>query len=79
MKLEILTPEKRLFKGEIQSITIPGKKGSFTVLSNHAPLVSTLNKGVLEFTTKAYKDESITVNGGVVEVQDNKIIILAEV
>lgn len=78
MKLEILTPEKKLFKGEVHTITVPGKKGSFTILKNHAPIISTLSKGIIEFTTNEYKEESIPVSGGVIEVKSNEIVVLAE-
>lgn len=79
MKLEIITPDKNLFKGEIQSITVPGKKGSFMVLQNHAPIISTLDEGQIVFTTRDYKEESVKINGGVIEVKNNEIIVLAEI
>lgn len=79
MNLEILTPEKSLFKGEIHSVSLPGKKGSFTVLKNHAPLISTLTKGSIAFQTKDYKEESVLITGGVMEVKNNSIIVLADV
>lgn len=79
MKLEVLTPEKRLFKGSVKSITVPGKKGSFMVLNNHAPIVSTLSSGDILITTKEFKEEKITISGGVIEVKQNNIIVLADV
>ncbi len=79
MKLEILTPENRLFKGEVQSVTVPGKKGQFMVLRNHAPIISTLSRGKVDFVTGDFKEESIVVSGGVIEVKNNEVIILAEV
>ena len=78
MKLEILTPEKTLYKGKIKSVTVPGSKGSFTVLLNHAPLVSTLVKGKLEIVTEGMKSEIIEIAGGVIEVKKNQIIVLAD-
>lgn len=79
MKLEVLTPEKRLFKGSVKSITVPGKKGSFMVLNNHAPIVSTLSSGEIVITTKEFKEEKIPISGGVIEVKQNNIIVLADV
>lgn len=78
MKLEVLTPEKTLYKGKIKSVTVPGSKGSFTVLLNHAPLVSTLVKGKLEIVTEGMKSEIIEIAGGVIEVKKNQIIVLAD-
>ncbi len=79
MNLEILTPEKSLFKGEVNSVSVPGKKGSFMVLKNHAPIISTLSKGAIAILTKDYKEESILITGGVIEVKNNTIIVLADV
>ena len=79
MKLEIRTPEKSLFKGEVNSITLPGKKGSFMILRNHAPIVSTLSKGAISVLTKDFKEEVIDVVGGVIEASNNNIIVLADV
>lgn len=78
MKLEILTPVKKLFEGKIDSINVPGKKGAFTVLHNHAPLVSTLAKGQIKIVSSGNADQIIEINGGVIEVHKNKIIVLAD-
>jgi F-type H+-transporting ATPase subunit epsilon len=78
LKLEILTPDKSLFEGEIQSVTVPGEKGSFMVLHNHAPIVSTLTKGNISILTKDYKEESFPINDGIIEVKSNLIVILAD-
>lgn len=77
MKLEIVTPEKRVFQGEVSEASFPGADGSFQVLNNHAPIVSALAKGAVSFTTAEGK-QSILVDGGVVEVKDNVIVVLAE-
>ncbi|ERM82512.1 ATP synthase subunit epsilon [Rhodonellum psychrophilum GCM71 = DSM 17998] len=77
MQLEIVTPDKKIFQGEVSEATFPGASGSFQVLNNHAAIVSTLAKGTVSFTTKEGK-QSIVVDGGVVEVKDNKIVLLAE-
>jgi len=77
MHLEIITPDKTIFEGEVDSATFPGSKGSFQVLKNHAALISSLDKGKVIYKTNNNQQE-IIVNGGVVEVLDNKIILLAE-
>jgi F-type H+-transporting ATPase subunit epsilon len=78
VNLEIITPEKTLYQGEINLINVPGSKGSFTVLKNHAPLISTLEKGELRIVTKDKKTETIEIEGGIIEVKKNKIIVLAD-
>ncbi|HHU95930.1 MAG: ATP synthase F1 subunit epsilon [Bacteroidota bacterium] len=74
MKLEILTPEKRLYRDQVEIITLPGVMGSFQVLNNHAPMVAALVKGTLSFTAKG-KTEEIKIEDGVLEVHDNKVVI----
>ncbi|WP_296622975.1 ATP synthase F1 subunit epsilon [Marivirga sp.] len=77
MLLEIITPEKNVFKGNVDSATFPGSNGSFQVLNNHAPLISSLDKGDLKFSD-GKNDTTIIVDGGVVEVLNNTITVLAE-
>ncbi|MCH7397537.1 ATP synthase F1 subunit epsilon [Belliella sp. DSM 107340] len=77
MQLEIVTPDKKVFQGEVSEASFPGANGAFQVLKNHAPLVSALAKGTVSFTTKDGK-QSMIVDGGVVEVKDNNIVLLAE-
>ncbi|MFC2125607.1 ATP synthase F1 subunit epsilon [Bacteroidota bacterium] len=77
MLLEILTPDKKVFEGQVDSATFPGSKGSFQVLNNHAPLISTLDKGKVKYKGKNVEDELI-ISGGVVEVLHNKVVLLAE-
>jgi F-type H+-transporting ATPase subunit epsilon len=77
MHLEIITPDKTIFDGEVDSATFPGSKGSFQVLKNHAALISSLDKGKVIYKTNNNEQE-IVVNGGVVEVLNNHIILLAE-
>jgi len=78
VNLEIITPEKTLFKGEIESLNVPGSKGPFTILHNHAPIISILDKGPIKYSPRGKAKELINIEGGVVEVKKNKIIILAE-
>lgn len=77
MQLEIITPDKTIFDGEVDSATFPGSKGSFQVLKNHAALISSLDKGKVIYKING-KEEQLVVNGGIVEVLNNNIILLAE-
>ncbi|MBC8112048.1 MAG: ATP synthase F1 subunit epsilon [Verrucomicrobia bacterium] len=77
MFLEIITPDKQVFAGEVSSATFPGAKGNFQVLNNHAPLISTLATGKVVLKTGT-SEQTFVVEGGVVEVLNNKIILLAE-
>ncbi|MDB5134230.1 MAG: atpC [Mucilaginibacter sp.] len=77
MVLEILTPDKKVFEGEVSSVSLPGTLGSFEVLSHHAPLISTLEDGKLTVRGSG-KEEVYLIQGGVVEVLNNKVMVLAE-
>ena len=77
MNVSILSPLKALFQGEATSVNLPGKIGAFTVLENHAPIVSTLDKGVITITNKEENTE-IEIVSGFVEVHDNEITICVE-
>ena len=78
MLLDILTPEKQLFEGEIKSVKLPGTNGEFEILNNHAPIISTLTKGEIRVIDSSSKQETFSINGGVIEMQNNKIIVLAD-
>lgn len=78
MLLEIISPDKSLYSGEILSIRVPGSKGSFEILNNHAPIISTLESGVINILEKNGNRTSFEVDGGVIEAKNNKIIVLAE-
>lgn len=78
MKIEILSPGKSLFEGEVTSVTVPGKSGSMGFLNNHAPLITVLKPGDVKVKTENGEEKTFTVNGGVVEVQNNKVVILAD-
>lgn len=77
MYLELVTPDKKVFEGDVISGTFPGSNGGFQVLKNHAPLISSLGKGDVVIKTQN-GEETFTVNGGVVEVLNDKVIVLAE-
>jgi F-type H+-transporting ATPase subunit epsilon len=78
MKIEIITPDKRIFEGEIKSVRVPGKKGSFQVLKDHAPIISTLEKGPVRMIDQSDKEIIFEISGGVIEVKANRIILLAD-
>jgi len=77
MHLEILTPDKKVYSGEVTSVSVPGSTGRFEMLQNHAPIISTLLNGKVKIKDKE-GEKSFNVKGGVVENLKNKIIILAE-
>ncbi|CAD5247057.1 MULTISPECIES: ATP synthase F1 subunit epsilon [unclassified Imperialibacter] len=77
MYLEIITPDRKVFEGEVDAATFPGSDGSFQVLNNHAPIISSLAKGDLIYKTKE-GSKILIVDGGVVEVRNNHVIVLAE-
>jgi F-type H+-transporting ATPase subunit epsilon len=78
MKLEIITPSKCAFSGEIESLSVPGSKGSFQVLFNHAPILSTFEIGKLKIVDSDKKEIEFATSGGTIEVLANKILVLAE-
>ena len=77
MFLEIITPDKKIFSGEVVSVQVPGTQGSFQVLDNHAPIISTLAGGKVKVKDKQ-GSKSFDVKGGVIEVLKNKVVVLAE-
>jgi F-type H+-transporting ATPase subunit epsilon len=77
MYLEIVTPDQKVFEGEVVSATFPGTDGSFQILNHHAPLLSTLKKGTIVYKDKK-NEYDVVIDGGVVEVLNNKVIVLAE-
>jgi len=78
MKIEIITPDKKIFEGDIKSARVPGKKGSFQVLKDHAPIISTLENGSVKLLDYDEKETLFEIQGGVIEVKANKIILLAD-
>jgi F-type H+-transporting ATPase subunit epsilon len=77
MTLEILTPDKKVFEGDVTSVTVPGTMGSFQILKDHAPIISTLEDGPVIIKNKT-EEQTFNIKGGVVEVLKNKIVVLAE-
>jgi F-type H+-transporting ATPase subunit epsilon len=78
MNLEIVTPDSKVYEGEITSIALPGIDGSFQILNNHAPIVSALGTGKMTVIDSENKTEEYNISGGVVEMNNNKVIVLAE-
>jgi|TARA_B000000477_G_C5983524_1_gene181702 F-type H+-transporting ATPase subunit epsilon len=92
MYLEIVSPERTLFNGDVESVLVPGTDGSFQMLDNHAPIVSTLIKGTVKilgeisvsedlsdvFSNVSSNETHLSISSGVVEMKENKIIILTD-
>jgi F-type H+-transporting ATPase subunit epsilon len=78
MTLEILTPEKKLYSGEVYGVQLPGIDGLFEVLDRHAPLVSALSKGNLKILRDKHNSTNYTIQSGFVEVLNNKATVLVE-
>ena len=77
MKIRIITPSELLFEGEVESVTMPGAVGSFTVLDMHAPIISSLESGKVSVRTQQGVQE-YSLNSGFVEVKDNVVIVCLE-
>lgn len=78
MKLEILTPEKKIFSGDVYGVQLPGISGLFEVLDKHAPLVSALKTGALKILNDKNNTSSYLIQSGFVEVLNNKATVLVE-
>lgn len=78
MILEIIAPDQELYSGEVDLVQVPGSKGSFEILRNHAPIISTLEPGKIKIVDIKGGITFFEVDGGVIEAKNNKIIVLAE-
>jgi F-type H+-transporting ATPase subunit epsilon len=80
MQLDILTPEKKIYSGNVYGIQLPGISGSFEILDKHAPMVSALGKGNMKLLMDKSGNNAIRydVSGGFIEVLDNKVTVLVE-
>jgi F-type H+-transporting ATPase subunit epsilon len=78
VQIEIISPDKKIYSGKINLVQVPGSKGSFEVLNNHAPIVSTLEKGTIRLVPEHEPEEFFEIEGGIIEVKKNKIIVLVE-
>ena len=78
LSLKIVSPEKIIIDGNVESIRVPGTLGSFEILENHAPIISSLETGVVEYSTKDGMN-SLNIKGGFVEVKKNEVNVCVEV
>jgi len=78
LKLEILTPNGEIFNGEVISVVLPGKEGEFGVLAHHASLTTLLDAGVIDIEKEDKTIESILINWGMAQVDEDKTIVLVE-
>jgi len=78
MNIEIVTPDATIYTGEVKLAQLPGLDGSFEVLNNHAPLIAALKKGKIKIYDNLNETLFFEINGGVVEVVNNKILVLAQ-
>lgn len=79
MQLEIITPGKKIFEGEIKIAHFPGSQGEFEIMDKHAPMVSTLTKGILWIKPMSGEKASFQIKSGVLEVKQNKATVLVEI
>jgi F-type H+-transporting ATPase subunit epsilon len=78
MRIDIITPDRKIYEGDIRSVRVPGKKGSFQVLKDHAPIISTLDSGPVFVVDENGTETIFEISGGVIEVKSNRIILLAD-
>jgi F-type H+-transporting ATPase subunit epsilon len=79
LKLKIVSPERIEFDGEVVSVLVPGSQGEFEILKDHAPIISTLDKGVVEYGLPKGEKVQLEILGGFVEVQQNVVSLCVEV
>ncbi|HJD93714.1 MAG TPA: ATP synthase F1 subunit epsilon [Bacteroides togonis] len=75
LQLTIVSPEKKLFQGEVNQVTLPGVMGSFTILPQHAPIVSSLTRGKILYVTADGTSQNLEIMGGFVEMNDNNVSV----
>lgn len=78
MHLEIVSPDKKVYSGEVSLVQLPGTQSSFEILKNHAHIISTLRKGTIRLVEPGGNEKSFEVHGGVVENRDNTIVVLID-
>ncbi|MDY6317942.1 MAG: ATP synthase F1 subunit epsilon [Prevotella sp.] len=77
LRLKIVSPEKIVYQGDVDSVLVPGTKGSFEILNDHAPIISSLSEGTVEYSTKEGKKQ-FNIHGGFVEVKKNEVSLCVE-
>lgn len=78
LKLKIISPDKVLFSGEVERIIVPGMMGRFEVLTNHAPIISILEKGSVAYDVVNGERSELQISGGFIEVQKNRVNLCVE-
>nr|WP_320038744.1 ATP synthase F1 subunit epsilon [uncultured Bacteroides sp.] len=78
MKLEILSPERTLYKGDVDVVTLPGTLGRFTILQDHAPMISSLKEGIIRIKPYEGEEVELSIKGGFVEVKRNQVSVCVE-
>ena len=78
MFLQIISPTKTVFEGKVSSVKVPGDSGTFEMLNNHAAIVSSIKEGVIRIIKEDKKIEKFEIKSGIVEMQNNNIILLIE-
>lgn len=76
--MDIVSPEKEIFNGEVKSVTLPGTIGSFTILPQHAPIVSSLKAGTMAYVTGDGEEHSQEIQGGFVEMSNGEVSVCIE-
>jgi len=79
MQVEIISPEKKIYTGEAKLVQLPGSDGSFEIMKDHAPLISSLQEGNIKIISNEGATQNFDVKGGIIEVLKNKVIVLAEI
>ncbi|MBQ8701715.1 MAG: ATP synthase F1 subunit epsilon [Prevotella sp.] len=77
LKLKVVSPERVEFEGDVTSVTVPGSGGSFEILTDHAPIISSLDSGIVEYVTPTERKQ-LAIGGGFVEVQKNQVSLCVE-
>ncbi len=78
LRLKIISPEKRIFDGEVNRVTVPGTLGEFEILVNHAPIISSLEPGTVRYEIATGELKQLEIESGFVEVQKNVISLCVE-
>lgn len=77
LRLKIVSPESIVYDGPVDSVTVPGTMGAFQILNNHAPIISSLEKGIVEYAVDGER-KHFSIDGGFVEVQKNQVSLCVE-
>lgn len=78
MQLDILSPEQKIFSGDVYGIQLPGIEGSFEILEKHAPMIASLGAGKMKVLTTKTNSQLFEITGGFAEVKNNKISVMIE-